>query len=130
MRLYHAGRKIHDLIAAFMNKQNSSMDGLLPDVIKLAHRAGREILEIYNTDFSVGQKGDDSPLTAADLASHQSLCQGLATLTPELPVFSEESAAIPFAVRSGWQQYWLIDPLDGTREFIKRNGEFTVNIAL
>ena len=113
-----------------MNQQNSSTDGLLPDVIKLAHRAGREILEVYNTDFSVDQKGDDSPLTAADLASHQSLCQGLATLTPELPVFSEESATIPFATRSGWQQYWLIDPLDGTREFIKRNGEFTVNIAL
>ncbi|MDT8388606.1 MAG: 3'(2'),5'-bisphosphate nucleotidase CysQ [Thiogranum sp.] len=97
---------------------------------EIAVRAGEQILEIYNTDFSVEQKEDQSPLTAADLASHQTIVNALRPLTPDIPVLSEESAALPYEERSRWQTYWLIDPLDGTREFIKRNGEFTVNIAL
>jgi 3'(2'), 5'-bisphosphate nucleotidase len=103
---------------------------LLPGVCALAHEAGRRILEIYATDFAVTDKDDASPLTAADMASHHAIVEGLARLTPDIPVLSEESAAIPFEERAQWQDYWLIDPLDGTREFIKRNGEFTVNIAL
>jgi len=96
----------------------------------LARQAGEKILEIYNTDFSVEAKDDASPLTAADMASHKTIVAKLQALTPDIPVLSEESAKIPYAERSSWHTYWLIDPLDGTKEFIKRNGEFTVNIAL
>lgn len=99
-------------------------------LLELARKAGDAILEIYNTDFEVTDKSDNSPLTAADLASHNIIVATLQQLTPEIPVLSEESSKIPFETRSSWQRYWLIDPLDGTREFIKRNGEFTVNIAL
>jgi 3'(2'), 5'-bisphosphate nucleotidase len=78
----------------------------------------------------VRSKDDESPLTAADLAAHDIIVKALRQLTPELPVLSEESAATPWAIRKTWQRYWLVDPLDGTKEFIQRNGEFTVNIAL
>lgn len=103
---------------------------LIPDIIALAQRAGENIMAIYAEDFSVSDKADQSPLTAADLAAHQTICAGLAELTPDIPVLSEESASVPFHERSQWTRYWLVDPLDGTKEFIKRNGEFTVNIAL
>lgn len=102
----------------------------LEPVTGIAKEAGDRILEVYETDFTVQQKDDKSPLTAADLAANQAIVSGLAELTPEIPVLSEESAAVPFEERGGWHCYWLIDPLDGTREFVKRNGEFTVNIAL
>ncbi|MDR7088657.1 3'(2'),5'-bisphosphate nucleotidase CysQ [Cellvibrio fibrivorans] len=100
------------------------------DVIKLAKQAGAAIMEIYNRDFSVDMKADESPLTEADLASHHCIVDGLKKITPHIPVLSEESTTIAWQERSQWQSYWLIDPLDGTKEFIKRNGEFTVNIAL
>jgi len=103
---------------------------LLNDIADISVRAGKEILEIYETDFSVEHKDDDSPLTAADMAAHHAIVEGLGKLTPDIPVVSEESASIPYATRQKWQTYWLVDPLDGTREFVKRNGEFTVNIAL
>ncbi|CAN5270984.1 3'(2'),5'-bisphosphate nucleotidase CysQ [soil metagenome] len=104
---------------------------LLEPVLDIARRAGDEILAIYDTEFEVDEKSDTSPLTAADLASHKTIKRGLEELSPELPILSEEStAAIPFEKRSSWMTYWLVDPLDGTREFVKRNGEFTVNIAL
>jgi len=103
---------------------------LLAPAIEIAKQAGRKIMEIYESDFSVEHKDDSTPLTEADTAAHQIIDSGLNALTPDLPILSEESAAIPFEVRKGWQRYWLVDPLDGTREFVKRNGEFTVNIAL
>ncbi len=103
---------------------------LLDPVCAIARTAGERILEVYETDFAVEHKADDSPLTAADLAAHRAIVDGLARLTPQVPVLSEESARIPFAERAAWPCYWLVDPLDGTREFVKRNGEFTVNIAL
>lgn len=103
---------------------------LIRDIVQLAEDAGQRIMEVYNTDFDVSHKEDNSPLTAADMAAHDTIVEGLIQLSPELPVISEESAHIPFTKRSGWQRYWLVDPLDGTREFVKRNGEFTVNIAL
>jgi 3'(2'), 5'-bisphosphate nucleotidase len=103
---------------------------LLEPVTDLARTAGDRILEIYNSDFTVQEKADQSPLTAADMASHHTILDGLIRLTPEIPVLSEESASLPFPERAAWKRYWLVDPLDGTREFIKRNGEFTVNIAL
>ena len=102
----------------------------LDDARALAKQAGERILAVYNTDFAVQEKDDKSPLTAADMASHTAIVAGLEVLTPDIPVLSEESAKIPFEQRASWETYWLIDPLDGTKEFIKRNGEFTVNIAL
>lgn len=102
----------------------------LEPVIKIGRKAGARILEIYETDFSVEQKEDRTPLTKADMAAHTTILQGLTELTPDIPILSEESADIPFSERRSWPLYWLVDPLDGTKEFIKRNGEFTVNIAL
>ncbi|HET6545884.1 MAG TPA: 3'(2'),5'-bisphosphate nucleotidase CysQ [Rhodanobacteraceae bacterium] len=99
-------------------------------VADIAARAAREILEVYRGEFEVGHKLDRSPLTAADLAAHHVIMDGLDALTPDWPVLSEESAAVGWRARSAWQRYWLVDPLDGTREFVRRNGEFTVNIAL
>ncbi len=99
-------------------------------VIAIANAAAAEILAVYQQPFDVERKGDDSPLTAADLASHHCIVDGLARLTPDIPVLSEESAVLPVAERRAWTRFWLVDPLDGTREFVKRNGEFTVNIAL
>lgn len=103
---------------------------LVNPVCEIAKQAGAEIMKIYEEGFEVEQKKDHSPLTTADLASHTLIIEKLEKLTPEIPILSEESASISFAERSSWKNYWLIDPLDGTREFIKRNGEFTVNIAL
>jgi 3'(2'), 5'-bisphosphate nucleotidase len=100
-------------------------------VIALAHQAAARILTVYDTAFDVEHKADASPLTEADLASHACIVEGLERLTPDIPVLSEESAAeIPTDLRRRWTRLWLVDPLDGTREFVKRNGEFTVNIAL
>ncbi len=103
---------------------------LVNPVCEIAKKAGAEIMKIYAEGFEIEQKKDHSPLTTADLASHTLIIEKLEKLTPEIPILSEESASISFAERSSWKNYWLIDPLDGTREFIKRNGEFTVNIAL
>lgn len=110
--------------------ETGDLRGLLDPVIALARRAGGEILRVYDADFTVEHKEDKSPLTEADMAAHDAIDEGLAELTPGVPVLSEESAAVPFAERRTWRRYWLVDPLDGTREFVKRNGEFTVNIAL
>jgi 3'(2'), 5'-bisphosphate nucleotidase len=97
----------------------------------IARTAGAAIMQIYAGDFSVEKKDDQSPLTAADLAAHHAILAGLRALTPDLPVLSEESAEqVAWSERGKWNRYWLVDPLDGTREFVKRNGEFTVNIAL
>ena len=103
---------------------------LLDSIIELARDAGRRIVEIYEDEFTVEHKDDKSPLTEADLAAHNAIVAGLGIVGAELPVLSEESAEVPFEQRRQWARYWLVDPLDGTREFIKRNGEFTVNIAL
>jgi len=97
----------------------------------LARDAGAAIMQIYAGEFAVERKDDDSPLTAADLAAHRVIVNGLRALTPQIPILSEESAEqADWQERQSWSRYWLVDPLDGTREFIKRNGEFTVNIAL
>jgi len=105
-------------------------DKLLDTIIELAEQAGEKILEIYDTDYAIEHKADETPLTEADMAAHHFIEKGLQRITPEIPILSEESASIPFEERQQWQRYWLVDPLDGTREFIKRNGEFSVNIAL
>jgi len=103
---------------------------LVEPVVILSEDAGRMILEVYSTDFEVQNKSDESPLTKADLASHLCIVAGLGQLTPDIPIISEEAGLPDFEERRQWDRYWLIDPLDGTREFVNRNGEFTVNIAL
>ena len=103
---------------------------LVEPIVALARKAGDAILEVYATDFDVQAKDDESPLTQADLASHGVIGQGLHDLTPDIPVISEESGLPDYETRRRWRRYWLIDPLDGTKEFVNRNGEFTVNIAL
>ena len=108
----------------------SSLQALMDDVVQLAHRAGAAILPFWRADVAVTEKADQSPVTAADLAAHQVIVDGLTALTPDIPILSEEDADIALAVRQGWQRWWLVDPLDGTKEFINGSEEFTVNIAL
>ncbi len=103
---------------------------LINEVQAIAAVAAESILAVYSRNFCVEHKADDSPVTEADLAANAVIVKGLTALTPEWPVLSEEGDYIPFEERQQWQRYWLVDPLDGTREFIKGNGEFTVNIAL
>lgn len=105
------------------------MDLLLSKALFAAVEAGKEILKIYTTgtDFEVESKEDQSPLTIADKASHRIIAD---LLSGEYPILSEEGRSIPWEERKEWKRFWLVDPLDGTKEFIKRNGEFTVNIAL
>jgi 3'(2'), 5'-bisphosphate nucleotidase len=104
---------------------------LLPRVVALAREAGHAIMAVYGeVNPSVEYKADASPLTQADLASHNIIVQGLSRLSPEWPVLSEEAAEIAFDIRKSWRYFWMVDPLDGTKEFLRRNGEFTVNIAL
>ena len=105
------------------------MQNLLTLAVEAALDAGRQIMEIYASgDFNVELKGDDSPLTRADVASHHAIMAHLQSTG--IPVLSEEGRSIPYAERAAWSRLWIVDPIDGTKEFIKRNGEFTVNIAL
>jgi 3'(2'), 5'-bisphosphate nucleotidase len=97
---------------------------------RLAKEAGKAIIEVYRTDFAVESKDDRSPLTLADTRSHQVIAEGLKSKYPDIPVLSEEGKEIAYAVRRSWPRFWLVDPLDGTKEFVKRNDEFTINIAL
>lgn len=107
------------------------MTDLIKVMCDVARDAGAAILQVYgDEDFGVQTKSDESPLTRADLAAHNIIVDGLQEKAPGIPVLSEESDGISFAERSSWDQYFLVDPLDGTKEFINRNGEFTVNIAL
>ena len=107
-----------------------NLEYLCHNCLDIARIAGEKILEIYESEFAIQHKDDKTPLTTADLAAHHYIVDSLQQLTPDIPVLSEESERVPFEIRRQWQRYWLVDPLDGTREFIKRNGEFTVNIAL
>lgn len=93
-------------------------------------RAGQAVMAVYRTDFVVQTKADHSPLTAADLASNRIITSALECLDTRIPCLSEEGADVPFSERRRWHRYWLVDPLDGTKEFVKRNGDFTLNIAL
>ena len=106
------------------------MRALLDHVLGVAVAAGREILEVYQNPFEVDHKDDGSPLTMADRRAHEAIVAELRVLTPDIPVFSEESEREVLATRRQWRRFWLVDPLDGTREFVRRSGDFTVNIAL
>ena len=110
---------------------DNDLASLRMEVEVIARAAGAAIMEIYHgEDFGETSKADNSPLTLADMAAHNVIVEGLRGLTLQYPVLSEEAADISYAVRSEWATFWLVDPLDGTKEFLKRNGEFTVNIAL
>jgi len=108
----------------------SDTNQLLLEVTALAREAGRAILEVYASSFSVQEKEDRSPLTEADLRSEKLILAGLRRIAPEIPVLSEESVQLPYSTRKHWSRLWIVDPLDGTKEFVQRNGDFTVNIAL
>lgn len=103
-------------------------ESLIHTAIYAAYEAGQAILDIYSQDFTVEYKHDKSPITLADKRANQIICEYLKN--SEIPILSEEGSEIPFEVRKKWKSFWLVDPLDGTKEFINRNGDFTVNIAL
>ena len=102
----------------------------IDDIIAIAQKAGNAIMEVYAKDFSVQYKDDKSPLTEADQKANDIIIDGLNSLSIQLPILSEEGKMIPYEERKDWEYFWMVDPLDGTKEFIKKNGEFTVNIAL
>lgn len=110
----------------------TSLLSLIPSLLEIARQAAAAILEIYNSnaDFGVEAKSDDSPLTRADRAANEVICRGLEALPVKYPIISEENKLLPYSKRRDWTRCWLVDPLDGTKEFIKKNGDFTVNIAL
>lgn len=106
---------------------------MIEELISLSKQAGIEILNIYHDPAlrnEINYKADNSPLTRADMASNKILIEGLQQINGNIPILSEEEKHQPYSIRKSWQKFWLVDPLDGTKEFINRNGEFTVNIAL
>ncbi|RBP27017.1 3'(2'),5'-bisphosphate nucleotidase [Marinobacter pelagius] len=103
---------------------------ILPDVLKIADEASEKVLHIYESDFKVRYKEDNSPITAADEAAHDIIYKGLRNISRDIPILSEEGKSIPWEERKHWRRFWLIDPIDGTKDFTQRNGEFTVNIAM
>src|SRR5271167_4956987 len=106
------------------------LPALVDDLLPIVARAGAAIMQVYDAGFTVQHKEDNSPLTLADLESQRVIIEGLRRITPDVPILSEESAQAPWDERQTWRELWVVDPLDGTREFVKRNGEFTVNVAL
>lgn len=106
------------------------MPSLLESIINIAVKAGKATLEFYHEDVDVSLKDDQSPITEADLASHRIIVNGIKKLDPNTPLISEEGEIPDYEVRKDWTKFWIVDPLDGTKEFIKRNGEYTINIAL
>lgn len=102
----------------------------LNDIKSIALEASKAIMEIYSRDFEVEYKDDNSPLTKADLQANEIICNSLINLYPNIPIMSEENKQTDYEIRKDWDYYWCIDPIDGTKEFIKKNGEFTINIAL
>lgn len=102
----------------------------IQEIERIALEAGKLIMEVYQKDFTIDFKEDMSPLTEADLKANEVICKSLKELYPSIPILSEENKEIPYSERQAWSKFWLVDPVDGTKEFIKKNGEFTVNIAL
>jgi 3'(2'), 5'-bisphosphate nucleotidase len=113
-----------------MNRINNEDLRLVKSVYSIIINAGILVKNVYQNSFDYEIKSDNSPLTEADRLSHKLIVNKLKILTPDIPILSEEDSSISFSKRSMWKKYWLIDPLDGTKEFIKKNGEFTINIAL
>jgi len=116
--------------AILTNKEHIIQNQLINKVILIAKAAGNKIMEVYQTEFNVKLKEDCSPVTQADQLANEIITKELNALEVKIPILSEEGKSIDFLYRKNWEMYWLVDPLDGTKEFIKRNGDFTVNIAL
>ncbi len=108
----------------------SIKDITVEKIATIAREAGEAIMPIYEGAFEVTYKSDSSPLTEADLKAHTLISEALQRVTPAIPILSEEGQQVAYATRKAWEYYWCIDPIDGTKEFVKRNGEFTINIAL
>jgi 3'(2'), 5'-bisphosphate nucleotidase len=102
----------------------------IQDIVTIVKEAGKAIMQVYKQDFEVEYKQDNSPLTLADKKANDIIENGLNQLSVNIPILSEEGSDIPYEDRKHWEYFWLVDPLDGTKEFVKKNGEFTVNIAL
>ena len=113
-----------------MDINNKKRDKIIADLIEISISAGQTIRNIYNSDFKSSTKSDGTPLTLADTESNKIICDSLAKINKDIPIISEENGSIPYRERSKWGTYWLVDPLDGTKEFMNKNGEFTTNIAL
>ncbi len=112
-------------------KKEKNFHYLLPELIAMSQSAGDAIMKVYMREHrGVVKKADNSPLTDADLAANEIICRGLEEITPDIPIISEENTSIPFEIRKNWEYLWLVDPLDGTKEFVNRTDEFTTNIAL
>ncbi|MEX2574277.1 MAG: 3'(2'),5'-bisphosphate nucleotidase CysQ [Balneolaceae bacterium] len=124
------GAELPVLINDKINEQAMDTTDMTETIINISRQAGKAILEYYTEDIEVEQKSDDSPLTKADTAAHHLIVGALKKFTGDIPVISEEGGISGYDERKSWKRFWLVDPLDGTKEFIKRNGEFTVNIAL
>mgnify|MGYP002526295699 CR=1 FL=1 len=103
-------------------------NGIIESVIEISKQAGLVIMDIYKTDFNIKFKNDKSPVTEADTRANDIITAELLKIAPDIPILSEEGRDIPFEERSKWESFWLVDPLDGTKEYIKKNDEFTVNI--
>lgn len=106
------------------------LSSVLRDVIRIADEASEKVLKIYHSDFKVSYKSDDSPITAADTAAHQIIVSGLRQIAHDVPILSEEGGDVAWEERRHWRRFWLVDPIDGTKDFTQRTGEFTVNVAL
>lgn len=114
-----------------MSISQDTIESYLESIISASRDAGDAIMKIYDQDDrGIETKGDDSPLTRADLAANKILCDILEDIAPEIPIISEENKNLTYMDRAGWEYCWIVDPLDGTKEFIKKNGEFTTNVAL
>lgn len=112
-------------------EQYASLFGLMGELNSIVKKAGDAILKVYGGEsYGVQIKADDSPVTLADIAANEVICEGLLKLDPGIPFLSEENMEIPYEVRRNYEYFWLIDPLDGTKEFVKQNGQFTVNVCL
>src|SRR3546814_15858614 len=121
---------VRKMVHAFIIRTMATSDEVYDAIGRIAIEAGEKIMAIYRGEFAVTRKNDDSPLTQADLAAHRHILAALHALTPDIPVLSDEAADIPYPTRSRWSRYWLVDPPDGTKEFLKRNDASTVNIAM
>jgi 3'(2'), 5'-bisphosphate nucleotidase len=127
------GEAIPEILVQRIQDTHADLDAFTDALVETVHAAGEAVMDHYQNkprDELVSRKADDSPLTRADLASHQAIVGALGDLLPGIPVLSEEGVAPGPEVRAGWDAFWLVDPLDGTKEFLSRNGQFTVNVAL
>src|ERR1700685_1569392 len=130
IRCRHVPSRLRMMHACAYDTSMRDLATLVQSLMPVVERASAAIMQIYDGAFAVQRKDDNSPLALADLESQRVIIEGLKRITPDIPILSEESAAAPWVQRQTWRELWVVDSLDGTRELVKRNGEFTINIAL